>query len=461
MRTLRSKLRLIFLLIWVGLSFETCVDSSQVTLVPKVPAKKSGLLDLKALDYAKDRIAAMDSPLLVPFLALAQEENKALDLKVLDYAKDGIAAMESPFLVPFLALAQEASKAMELKAPSVMDKSMTPPSGDKHDYTSMSPYWWPDPDSKDGLPYIRRDGEVNPERNAFDKIPGAIMSEAVRACVLMFYFTGEELYSEKAAELMRTWFLDPATRMNPHLNFGQFVPGRSDGRSVGIIESRNFVFLTDYERLLSSSTHWSVEDHEGFVVWMNHFLDWLLESKLGQKERAHTNNHGSWYDFQVLALSQYCDRLDLGMEIANNLNSGRLTKQITESGEQPEELARTKSFNYSVFNLSALINSAILAENYGILLYDEKQSDSRLKAGIEFLIPFTLETETWPYTQISGMDGAKEGMIMLLSYLNARHAQPNYEDAFLWLNQKFPGSRQILTTTAYHNNAIASAAQKK
>ena len=43
---------------------------------------------------------------------------------------------------------------------SVMDKQHVPPSGDKHDYMSLGPYWWPDPDKPDGLPYIRRDGEV-------------------------------------------------------------------------------------------------------------------------------------------------------------------------------------------------------------------------------------------------------------------------------------------------------------
>ncbi len=416
MVTLLSKLKLIILMIIVGLAPQNCVDSSQASTVPLASAKKSGLLDVKALDYAKDRIANEDSL----------------------------------FLIPYLALAADAKRALELKPPSVMDKVVTPPSGDKHDYTSMSPYWWPDPDSRDGLPYIRRDGVVNPERDAFDKLPGAIMSEAVRACALMFYFTGDETYAEKASELLRSWFLDPATKMNPNLNYGQFVPGVSEGRSVGIIESRNFVFLTDYEILLSASSHWTVRDHQQFYDWMNSFLDWLLNSKLGKQERAHTNNHGSWCDFQLLALCQYCDRNDVGLEIARNLNSERLTKQITKTGEQPEELARTKSFNYSVFNLTALVKSAILAEYYGILLYAENQDESRLRAGIEFLIPFTLETKVWPYTQISGMENAKEGMIPLLNYLKARNPQSNFKDELLWLNQKFPGSLDILTTTVYH-----------
>ena len=49
-------------------------------------------------------------------------------------------------------LMKEADKAMNLTPPSVMDKSMTASSGDKHDYMSMGPYWWPDPSKPDGTP---------------------------------------------------------------------------------------------------------------------------------------------------------------------------------------------------------------------------------------------------------------------------------------------------------------------
>ena len=36
-------------------------------------------------------------------------------------------------------------------------KKLVAPSGDKHDYISVGTYWWPNPDTSDGLPYIRRD----------------------------------------------------------------------------------------------------------------------------------------------------------------------------------------------------------------------------------------------------------------------------------------------------------------
>src|SRR5262245_2188445 len=49
------------------------------------------------------------------------------------------------------ALRVDADKALAAGPFSVVDKSVTPPSGDKHDYTSQAPYFWPDPKSPTGL----------------------------------------------------------------------------------------------------------------------------------------------------------------------------------------------------------------------------------------------------------------------------------------------------------------------
>ena len=61
-------------------------------------------------------------------------------------------------------LIREADAMLSAGPFSVTQKTLSPPSGDKHDYRSVGPYWWPDPEKPDGLPYTRKDGQVNPER---------------------------------------------------------------------------------------------------------------------------------------------------------------------------------------------------------------------------------------------------------------------------------------------------------
>ncbi|NQV40808.1 MAG: alginate lyase family protein [Candidatus Marinimicrobia bacterium] len=387
--------------------------------------------------------------------------NTVLNHKALAQAKSGIEARDSLYVIPFQLLEFQVGEAMELSPPSVMDKENPPPSGDMHDYTSMGPYWWPDPDAKGGLPYIRRDGVVNPERAQFDKVPGATMAEAVRAFILMYYFTGDEKYAQKATEFLKVWFLNPKTRMNPNLNYGQFIPGRSDGRSVGIIESRNFVFLTEYEPLLKSSTYWTDADHEQFKSWMTEFLDWLLTSELGQEEQARVNNHGSWCDYQLLALSQYCGNHEVGREVAASIQGNRLEKQIEESGQQPEELERTKSYSYSVFNLSALVRSAILADNYDIDLSHHNGGNSALKQAIDYLIPYALGEKNWEHTQISSMDGSNEKMIFLLAYSQSKWPDERYKLALKNLSNTYPESAYLLTTQAFVNTNSGQKIEEK
>lgn len=374
-----------------------------------------------------------------------------LNYQALAQAKQGIESEDSLFVIPFQVLKSQAMEMLKLEPPSVMDKKNPPPSGDMHDYTSLGPYWWPDPESKDGLPYIRKDGVVNPERVQFDKVPGATMAEAVKAFTLMYYFTGDEKFAQKSAEFLKVWFVNPETRMNPNMNYGQFIPGRSDGRSVGIIESRNFVFLTEYELLLKKSAHWTEEDHLQFKSWMTEFLGWLVKSDLGQQEQARANNHGSWCDFQLLALSQYCGNSEVGRKIAASIQSNRLDKQINDDGAQPEELERTKSYSYSVFNLSALVRIAILAENYGIDLSHHHGESSALKAAIDYLLPFSLGESTWEHTQITSMAGSNENMIFLLAYSQSKWPDERYTQALKTLGSTYPETRYILTTSAFTN----------
>ena len=308
-------------------------------------------------------------------------------------------------------LVKAADKALKTAPPSVMEKSKLPPSGDKHDYMSTAPYFWPDPAKSNGLPYIRHDGKVNPEsrEDVFDHNRLASMANTVETLALAYYFTSNEAYAEHAAKLLRVWFLDPATRMNPHLNFAQAVPGLNTGRGIGIIEGRNISQAADAAGLLAGSSAWTQKDKSELKAWLETYLDWLLTSKNGRDEAAARNNHGTWYDVQAVELALVLGKLDVAKQIAEAAKQKRIAVQIEPDGKQPLELARTAALGYSHFNLTALFTLATLSEHAGVDLWHCQLANGRNApaAALDFLLPYVADPQKkWPYEQIRNFNRA-------------------------------------------------------
>ena len=187
----------------------------------------------------------------------------------------------------------EADKAMSAGPFSVMQKNSTPPSGDKHDYMSLAPYFWPNPNTPDHLPYVRRDGERNPQiKQISDHENMSKMCSAARSLALGYYLTRNEDYAARAALLLRTWFLDPKTQMNPNLEFAQAIRGVNTGRGIGIIETHGLTEVVDAVGLLEGSRNLSASDDVGLCRWFRSFLKWLQTTKYGQDESNAKNNHG-------------------------------------------------------------------------------------------------------------------------------------------------------------------------
>jgi hypothetical protein len=309
-----------------------------------------------------------------------------------------------------------------------------PPSGDPHDYMSQAPYWWPDPKKPDGLPYIRRDGQTNPEVNKFDRPLLGKMTSAVGTLAQAYRLTGDERYAAHAARLVRAWFLDPATRMNPNLNYGQFVPGRNDGRGTGIIESRNFLTVVDAVGLLRDSPAWTKADQAGLEEWFRRFLHWLQTSAPGKEEAAATNNHGSWYDVQVVTFALFSGDRKTAKAVLEQVGAKRIARQIEPDGRQPRELKRTKSFGYSVFNLEALVHLAALGERLGVELWHYRTEDGRsLRKALDWLLPYALGEKEWPYPQLGKLQA--DGLAPLLRRAANAYREPRYEQALARLPQ--------------------------
>lgn len=299
-------------------------------------------------------------------------------------------------------LEADARKALTFAPVSVMDKTTTPPSGDKHDYMSQAPYWWPDPSKPGGRPYIRKDGERNPEINRLpdhDNL-GRLVS-AVSTLGLAYRLTGREEYANHAAALVRVWFLDPSTRMNPHLNFGQGIPGINEGRGIGIIETRGLPEMLDGVLLIAGSRAWKPADQSGLRAWMSAYLRWLTNSQYGIDESKNGNNHETWYDVQVAGLALFTDQQDLARRTLEG-SRGRIARQIEPDGRQPRELERTRSWDYSIFNLRAFFDLARLGQRAGVDLWNYRTADGRsLRKALDYLVPFAAGERKWPEAQIT------------------------------------------------------------
>jgi hypothetical protein len=309
---------------------------------------------------------------------------------------------DAPLKAAVAALEEDARKALTFGPVSVMDKRVTPPSGDKHDYMSQAPYWWPDPSKPDGRPYIRRDGERNPEIGGitdhanFDRVMASVSTLG-----LAYRVTRREEYATHAARLLRVWFLDPATRMNPHLEYGQGIPGINVGRGIGIIETRALTDMLDGVLLLSGSGAWKGADEDGLHAWMAAYLRWLTDSTHGKAESRNGNNHETWYDVQVAGLALYTGQEDLARRTIEGARA-RIARQIEPDGRQPRELERTRSWDYSIFNLRAFFDLATLGSRVGVDLWNYRTPDGRsLRKALDYLVPGVSGERPWTHAQIT------------------------------------------------------------
>lgn len=325
---------------------------------------------------------------------------------------------------------------------TVMDKDMTPPSGDKHDYMSMGRYWWPDPTKKDGLPYIRKDGVVNKEIDKLDRSPLSLMARSVKYLSLAYYLSDQSKYAYKAAENLKIWFINPATSMNPNMNFGQIIPGRNDGsgRGEGIIDTYSLLEMLDGIELIKDSEALPASDMKKLKGWFSDYLDWLLQSETAKDEYNSENNHGTAFDVQVVRYALFVGRDDVARRFVNDFPARRIYAQIEPDGRQPKELARTTAFGYSIFNLSHMLDMCVMAQTMGIDLYNKQSADGRsLAKAVDFLGQFLGKSQTdFPYKQIKEWDKQQENLCWLIHTVTLFSKDPKYKQWLLNASEWYP-----------------------
>lgn len=326
-----------------------------------------------------------------------------------DWLQQTRAQFDAPALATArTALLQAADAALQHPRYSVVDKTRLPASGDRHDYMSMGPYWWPDPSKADGLPYRRRDGHFNPERDsgAFDVTRLEAMSSDVQSLSLAYYFTGDERYADKAVQVLRTWFLDPATRMNPNLEHGQAIPGKVAGRAEGVIDAHRLPRVIESIGVLQRGKKLDAHDIAGLQRWFGDLAGWMQSSRIGQEERAARNNHGLFYDTLLTHFALFAGDAQLAAAVAERAKLVRLAPQISAKGELHEELTRTRSLHYVTWTLNAAYDLADLGNCVGVDLwsYQAPNGNGNLRKATDFVAAYSTDVSRWPYPELDKAD---------------------------------------------------------
>lgn len=313
-------------------------------------------------------------------------------------------------LAPFLlelppasaSLASRVDAAVAAKVCPIVDKPQPSPTGDAHDYVSYARYWWPDPAKPGGLPFIRRDGHSNAAQVKLGDEPCLNhFADTVESLAFGWTVLHRADCARRAGEWLRAWFITPATRMKPALDYAQIRLGHDQnlGSASGVLDARSLAFVTDALRLLHDSPALTADEEAAVRTWFSDYAHWLATGKNAVGEHAAPNNHGSWYLVQTVAIARYLGRDAEARRLCEE-DRGRIAGQIKPDGTQPAELARADGLGYSVFNLEAQFQLAHLAEALGVdLWHDASPEGASLKQAFAYLLPYNGGQKKWPGSQ--------------------------------------------------------------
>ena len=280
----------------------------------------------------------------------------------------------------------------------ITDVKLPRPSGNPHDFVSMGPYWWPNPDTPDGLPWVNRDGVINPDARTSIDVRDIFVR--IRTLALAAFYFGDKKYSDYANRQLYDWFINPETYVNPHARYGQGIPGVCEGRGAGLIEFSSSFELFNGIGILDSMGLMDQGTLLGIKEWYVKFADWILTHELGIRIDNSLDNHASWHSANLLSIAVFTDRPALIHKLVHTAYARRVRVAIKPDGSQPEELRRTKPMGYSFFNLTAMFVVANISERLGNNEYwkaDAERGECILKKAVDFLYPFVKDPTSCPY----------------------------------------------------------------
>ena len=327
-------------------------------------------------------------------------------------------------------LRRDADAILEKPTVDVTKIKLPRPSGNIHDYVSIGIYWWPNPDTPDGLPWVNRDGVRNPDTRSGNE-PSVVHIRVHTLALAAFYFpdrAGE--YAEYANRQIYDWYINPETYMTPHALYAQSIPGICEGRSAGLIDFSTVSLMIDGVGIFECLGLIEPEILAGTKEWFAKFTDWILTSEYGISLNMGYDNHASWRDANVLSRAVFNDREALKKNIAITAYDLRVKGLVDERGAQPAELRRTKAIGYSCYNLEAMLTIAKLAERAGITKYweaDAERGECILKKAVDFLYPYVKDPKNCPYPDLY-QDSYGSRMARMMLIMDRRFSGEGYAE---------------------------------
>lgn len=301
--------------------------------------------------------------------------------------------------------------------------------GGLHDYFSEGDYWWPDPDHPSG-PYIQRDGLTNPDNFVAHRHALIRLSLQVPALTAAWVLSKRAMFAKHAVDHLRAWFLNPATRMNPNLQYAQAIHGRTVGRGIGIIDTIHLVEVTRAIPFLRESRVLSAGEHQRLQQWFAEYLQWMSRSANGVAEREAKNNHGTCWVMQVAQFANYTANRDLMNYCIERYQTVLVPNQIAQDGSFPLELQRTKPYNYTLFNLDALATICQTLSPVQDLWKFELADGRGFRRAMAFVYPYLTDKQAWPYRRdVQHFDEFPVRQPSLL-FAGRAYAEPRYLE--LW-----------------------------
>jgi len=276
---------------------------------------------------------------------------------------------------------------------TVTNEIATRSAGGINDFYSEGDYWWPDEKNPDG-PYIQRDGMTNPENFVAHRLAMIRFCKIVGTLASAYKLTGNEKYAIQASKHLEAWFINSSTKMNPNLQFAQAIKGRFTGRGIGIIDTIHLMDVAQGTLIMQKKL--SKTTFQGVQKWFSNYLNWLMTNANGKDEMNAKNNHGTCFVMQVASFSKLTNNKELLEFCSNRYKTVLLPNQMAQNGSFPLELARTKPYGYSLFNLDAMTTLCqILSSEKDNLWQFTTSNGLDIKKGIAFMYPFIEDKSKW------------------------------------------------------------------